>query len=95
MTRQLLPIPDAASALGVSERHIKQLIEEATRCRKSRSRSSSTKTQCPTPLLSTASITSALILFHLQSPMAIVLLWLLIAVGSLLVMLPAKMAASD
>lgn len=36
MTRYLLSIPDAAVALGVSERHIKRLVEEATRCRKSR-----------------------------------------------------------
>ncbi len=36
MTRHLMQIPDAAAALGVSERHIKRLIEEATRCRKSR-----------------------------------------------------------
>jgi hypothetical protein len=36
MTRHLLTVPEAAAALSVSERHIKKLIEEATKCRKSR-----------------------------------------------------------
>lgn len=36
MSRYLLTIPEAAQALGVSERHIKRLIEEATANRKSR-----------------------------------------------------------
>ncbi len=34
--RLLLKIPEAAEALNVSERHIKRLIEEADRDRKSR-----------------------------------------------------------
>jgi hypothetical protein len=34
--RLLLTIPEAAEALGVSERHIKRLIHEADSCRKSR-----------------------------------------------------------
>jgi len=34
--RALLTIPEAAEALGVSERHIKRLIQEADSCRKSR-----------------------------------------------------------
>ena len=34
--RLLLTVPEAAEALGVSERHIKRLIREADRCRKSR-----------------------------------------------------------
>jgi len=34
--RLLLTIPEAADALGVSERHIKRLIHEADSCRKSR-----------------------------------------------------------
>jgi hypothetical protein len=36
MTRLLLPIPEAAAALGVSPRHIKRLIAEADANRKSR-----------------------------------------------------------
>ena len=36
MTRLLLTIPEAAEALGVSERHIKRLIHEADSNRKSR-----------------------------------------------------------
>lgn len=36
MSRVLLTIPEAAEALGVSRRHIERLIEEATRCRRSR-----------------------------------------------------------
>jgi hypothetical protein len=36
MTRHLLTVSEAAAALSVSERHIKTLIEEATKCRKSR-----------------------------------------------------------
>lgn len=36
MSRYLLTVPEAAQALGVSERHIKRLIEEATANRKSR-----------------------------------------------------------
>ena len=36
MTRHLLTVSEAAAALSVSERHIKKLIEEATKCRKSR-----------------------------------------------------------
>ncbi len=36
MTRVLLTIPEAAEALGVSRRHIERLIEEASRCRRSR-----------------------------------------------------------
>ena len=32
----LLTPPEAAERFGVSERHIKALIEEATKCRKSR-----------------------------------------------------------
>lgn len=36
MTRYLLPIPDAAAVLGVSERHIKRLIAEADASRKPR-----------------------------------------------------------
>jgi hypothetical protein len=34
--RLLLTIPEAAEALGVSERHIKRLIHEADSCRRSR-----------------------------------------------------------
>jgi hypothetical protein len=34
--RLLLTVPEAAQALGVSERHIKRLISEADSCRKSR-----------------------------------------------------------
>ena len=34
--RLLLTVPEAAEALGVSERHIKRLIHEADSCRKSR-----------------------------------------------------------
>ena len=34
--RLLLTVAEAAHAFGVSERHIKTLIEEATKCRKSR-----------------------------------------------------------
>lgn len=34
--RYLLTVADAAAALGVSERHVKRLIEEATANRKSR-----------------------------------------------------------
>jgi hypothetical protein len=34
--RMLLTIPEAAAALGCSTRHIERLIDEATRCRKSR-----------------------------------------------------------
>ncbi len=36
MSRVLFTIPEAADALGVSRRHIERLIEEATRCRRSR-----------------------------------------------------------
>jgi excisionase family DNA binding protein len=36
MARQLLTVAEAAEVLGVSERHIKRLIEEATANRKSR-----------------------------------------------------------
>ncbi len=36
VTRLLLTIPEAAEALGVSERHIKRLIHEADSNRKSR-----------------------------------------------------------
>lgn len=36
MTRYLLPIPEAAAVLGVSERHIKRLIAEADANRKPR-----------------------------------------------------------
>ncbi len=36
MTRLLLPIPEAAAALGVSTRHIRRLIAEADANRRSR-----------------------------------------------------------
>jgi hypothetical protein len=35
-TRYLLTVAEAADALGVSERHVKNLIQEATACRRSR-----------------------------------------------------------
>lgn len=36
MPRQLLTVREAADVLGISERHVKRLIEEATKNRKSR-----------------------------------------------------------